>query len=59
MKPFGDWIAVHPEARGNTLTELRSVSLVCPRLEKKLHPIDDAAHQPGVLLPHRKVSGGQ
>jgi hypothetical protein len=27
------------------------VWLVCPRLEKKLHPIDGVAHQPGVLLP--------
>jgi hypothetical protein len=35
----------------NTLTEARRVSLVCHWPEMKLHPIDDVAHQPGVLLP--------
>ena len=25
--------------------------MVCPRLEKKLYPIDGAAHQSGVRLP--------
>jgi hypothetical protein len=40
-------------SKDNTLAEFRSVSSVCPRLEKKLHPSDGVA-SPEFYFPHGK-----
>jgi hypothetical protein len=41
-------------SKHSTLAEIRSVSLVFPRLEKKLHPSDGVA-SPEFYFLHRKV----
>jgi hypothetical protein len=40
--------------KDSTLAEIRSVSSVCPRLKKMLHPSDGVA-SPEFYFPHRKV----
>jgi hypothetical protein len=45
-------------SKDSTLAEIRSVSLVFPRLEKKLHPNDGVA-SPEFYFLNGRFSGGQ